>query len=208
MKKMTFVRKSVPPFLGLSVYLSVLSLDALAVDRDKTKFIPPDSDTIETKLTVGGITIAAVPYDRESMASTAFGKLNPYEHGVLPVLVLIRNDTKGTIRLERMKVEYHDKDRRAVDATPAAEVRFVEAPKRPTFGGPSIPGLGRKKKNPLEAPEIESRAFSARMLPAGESAYGFFYFRTGHRSGSTLYVTGLEEASTGKELFYFEVPLD
>lgn len=205
---MTFVRKSLPPFLGLVACLSVLSLDALAVDRDKTKFSPPDLDTVETKVTVGGVTIAAVPYDRESLASPAFGKVNLYEHGVLPVLVIIRNDTKGTIRLERMKVEYHDKDRRSVDATPAADVRYVEAPKRPTFGGPSIPGLGRKKKNPLGGPEIEIRAFSARMLPAGESAHGFFYFRTGHRSGSTLYVTGLEEASTGKELFYFEVPLD
>jgi hypothetical protein len=207
MKKMTFVRKSLTPFLGLVVSLSVLSLDALAVDRDKTKFNPPDLDTVETKLTVGGVTIAAVPYDRESLASTAFGKMNPYEHGVLPVLVVIRNDTKGTIRLERMKVEYHDKDKRAVDATPAADVRFLQPPKRPTFGGP-FPGLGRKPKNPLAGPEIEIRAFSARMLPPGESAHGFFYFRTGHRSGSTLYVTGLEEASTSKELFYFEVPLD
>lgn len=205
---MTFVRKRLPLFLNLAACLFVLPLDAPAVDRDKTKFAPPDLDTVQTKLTVGGVTLAAVPYDRESLAATAFGKMNLYEHGVLPVLVIIRNDTKGTIRLEKMKVEYHDKDRRAVEATPPGDVHYVEAPKRPTFGGPSIPGLGRKKKNPLAGPEIETRAFSARMLPPGESAHGFFYFRTGHRSGSTLYVTGLEEAATGKELFYFEAPLD
>ena len=64
------------------------------------------------------------------------------------------------------------------------------------------------KKNPLAAWEIEGRAFAAKMLPSGQSASGFFYFQTGHRSGSTLYVTGIREASTGKELFYFEVPLD
>lgn len=208
MKKMTFVRKSLPPLLGLFVCLSVASLDALAVDKEKTKFAPPELDTIESKQTIGGVTIAAVPYDRESLASAAFGKLNPYEHGVLPVLVLIRNDSKGTVTLNGMSVEYHDKDRRAVEATPPSEVPFVEAPKRPTFGGPQIPGLGRKKKNPLAAPEIETRAFSAKMLPPGESAHGFFYFRTGHRSGSNLYIKDLQEASTGKELFFFEIPLD
>jgi hypothetical protein len=46
------------------------------------------------------------------------------------------------------------------------------------------------------------------MLPPDESAYGFVYFRTGHRPGAKLYVTGLEDASSGKELFYFDVPLD
>jgi hypothetical protein len=205
---MTLVRKSLPPLLGLFVCLSVVSLDALAVDRDKTKFAPPELGTLETKQTIGGVTIAAVPYDRESLASAAFGKLNPYEHGVLPVLVIIRNDSKGAVGLNGMNVEYHDKDRRAVEATPPAEVPFVEAPKRPTFGGPQIPGLGRKKKNPLAAAEIETRAFSAKMLPPGESAHGFFYFRTGHRSGSSVYIRGLQEASTGKELFFFEIPLD
>jgi hypothetical protein len=107
-----------------------------------------------------------------------------------------------------MKVEYHDKDRDKIDPIPPAEVPFLEAPRRPTFGGPQIPGLGRKKKNPLAGPEIEIRAFSAKMLPPGESAHGFFYFRTGHRSGSTLYISGLQEASTGKDLFFYEIPLD
>ena len=46
------------------------------------------------------------------------------------------------------------------------------------------------------------------MLPPGESAHGFFYFRTAHRSGASLYVTGMREASSGKDLFYFDIPLD
>jgi hypothetical protein len=45
------------------------------------------------------------------------------------------------------------------------------------------------------------------MIPAGESAGGFFYFQTGHRPGSRVYVTGLEEASSRRELLYFEFPL-
>ena len=52
------------------------------------------------------------------------------------------------------------------------------------------------------------RAWAAKMLPPGESGHGFFYFRTGHRPGAKLYVTGLMDAATGKDLFYFETPLD
>jgi hypothetical protein len=46
------------------------------------------------------------------------------------------------------------------------------------------------------------------MLPPGESANGFFYFRTGHRNGSSFYLTGLEDAATGQDLFFFEIPID
>ena len=203
------VRKRLPLLLLFSASITVFSLDALAVDKDKAKFAPPDLDSVPTKLTIGEVTIGAVPYDRSSLAETAFGKVDPYEHGVLPILVFIRNDTKQAVRLDDLKVQYHDQNRRTVDAIPAAEVPFVEPPKRPTFGGPTIPGItNRKKKNPLQTPEIETRAFAAKMLPPGESAHGFFYFRTLHKSGASLYVTGMREASTGKDLFYFEIPLD
>ena len=46
------------------------------------------------------------------------------------------------------------------------------------------------------------------MLPPGDTASGFFYFHTASHAGSILYVTGIEEAATGQELFFFEIPLD
>ena len=207
---MTCVRKRLPLLLGFLASITFLSLDALAVDKDKAKFAPPDLDTVATKLTIGEVTIGAFPYDRSSLAETAFGKVDPYEHGVLPILVLIRNDTKQAIRLDDLKVEYHDQDQRAVDATPACGSTFCGAPETSHFrrSHDHTGSRQRKKKNPLQTPEIETRAFSAKMLPPGESAHGFFYFRTAHRSGASLYVTGMREASTGKDLFYFEIPLD
>ena len=202
---MNLVRKGLPLLLSL-----VASIPAVAIDKDKIKFAPPELDSIQTKQTISDFTIAAVPYESESEAAAAFGKLNPYEHGILPVLVMMRNNSKETVRLDRMKVEYHDRNRQAVENTPPNEVPYTEAPRRPSFGGPQIPGvgIGRVKKSKLNSPEIEIRAFAAKMLPPGESAYGFFYFRTGHRSGATLYITGLQNASTGKELFFFEIPLE
>jgi hypothetical protein len=73
---------------------------------------------------------------------------------------------------------------------------------------PGLPTRISRKKNPLDAWEIEGRAFTARMLPPNETANGFFYFRTFYSSGSMLYLRGVREAASGKELFYFEIPLD
>jgi hypothetical protein len=46
------------------------------------------------------------------------------------------------------------------------------------------------------------------MLPAGQAASGFFYFQTELQPGATVYISGMREASTGKEIFYFETPLE
>jgi hypothetical protein len=200
---MSLVRKSLLLLLGLVASIST----TVGLDKDK-KFAPPPVSSIEAKVTNDGVTVAAVPYNTAEQAKTAFGKLNPYQHGILPVLMIIQNDSKKAIRLDRMKIEYIDRDRTRLDNTPAAEVPYVKGPTRPSFNPSPIPGVKLGKKNPLAAEEIELRAWAAKMLPPGETAHGFVYFQTGHRPGAKLYVTGLEDAGSGKELFYFDVPLD
>src|ERR671930_539509 len=69
-------------------------------------------------------------------------------------------------------------------------------------GPGGIPKVLKTKKNPLGAWEIEGRAFAATMLPPGQSASGFFYFQTTLLHGSTIYLSGLSEAATGRELLY------
>ena len=49
---------------------------------------------------------------------------------------------------------------------------------------------------------------NARMLPVGESVHGFFYFQTEYQPGAKLYLTGLKDAASGKDFFYFEVPIE
>ena len=60
--------------------------------------------------------------------------------------------------------------------------------------------------------EIEVREFNAPILPPGSSASGFFYYDTGTEqsptAGASVYLTGLRNLATGRELFYFEIPLD
>lgn len=180
-------------------------------DTDKARFNAGTVADYQTRQTVDQVTIAASPFLNDEEAHRAFGKkLNPNKEGILPVLVVIQNGRGQALFLENMKVELLTPDRRRVEATPAQDVRYVAGADRPKVSQGPIPGQQRitKKKNPLATWEIEGRAFSARMLPPNESASGFFYFRAPFRSGSQLYVTGLREASTGKELFYFEIPLE
>jgi hypothetical protein len=155
------------------------------------------------------VTIAVDPYVSGDKVHTAFGKLDPYEYGILPVLVVIQNDSGKAIRLDHVQAVYNGPQGDKVEATPARDIRYLQGPNRPNV--PSGPtgrlGIG-KKKNPFNAWEIEGRAFAAQMLPAGQTASGFFYFQTGLQRGATLYLSGLTDAKSGQELFYFEIPLE
>lgn len=192
---------------GLILVLSIAALGA----ADDRNFHPRPASEYANKLTIAGLTIAADAFITPRETKAPFGKLNPNDHGVLPVLVVMQNDSRQTLRLEQMRVEYLREDGRRIKAVPASEVRFLYGIEKPNLSGRRvphpIPGLG-KKKNPLAAEEIEGRAFSARMLPPGDSASGFFYFNTAPLRSAQLYITGISEASTGQELFFFELPLE
>jgi hypothetical protein len=180
---------------------------AFAADKEPFKAAPAAS--YANKQTNGGLTIAVEPFTNPEKLKTAFGKLDPNEYGVLPVLVVIQNDSPESIRLDRMKVAYVG-SRMRVEATPSREVRYLRGVQRPTaYPGPGgkLPPIIRGKKNPLDAWEIEGRAFAAQILPPGQSASGFFYFQAEPQANASVYINGLSEAKSGKELFYFDVPI-
>jgi hypothetical protein len=196
------------PFVFKILLFLVTSIAALAADKDNA-FKPGPAASYETRQTVGKVTVAAIPYHTEAKIKTAFGKVNPYKHGVLPVLVVIQNDGAEAISAGELQVELLGPNRGRVEATPPAEVRYAATPGKPTTVPTPVGGVSiGRKKNPLDAWEIEGRAFAAKMIPPGETAHGFVYFKSGYQQGSRLYLTGLREAATGKELFYFEIPLD
>ena len=193
-------------FKRLALFMSIAA--AFAADKD-TPFKANPASSYAHKQTSQNLTIAAEPYTGTEQAKSAFGKVNPYEWGVLPVLVVIQNDSDQTIRVDRLRVTYTGpKGTNTVEATPARDIRYLKPPSKPTMiPGPTGPKVIRLKKNPLDAWEIEGRAFSAQMLPPGNSASGFFYFQTGLQPDSTITISGITEAKTGKELLFFEIPL-
>jgi hypothetical protein len=197
------------PFVFKSLAL-LLSISAVLAADKETPFKAAPAASYASHQSNAQITIGVDPYVTPDKVQLAFGKLNPNEWGVLPVLVVIQNDSDKAIRLDRLKLQYSGPNRERVDATPARDVRYLKPPQRPAaIDGP----MGRvkvlkPKKNPLDEWEVEGRALAAVMLPPGQSASGFVYFQTHLQSNATLYLNGLYEAATGKEILYFELPLE
>jgi len=179
---------------------------AFAADKEQA-FHAPAVASMAHRQTVNQVTIGAESYVAGDKVRAAFGKLTPYDYGVLPVLVVIQNDSRETIRLDQMNAEYVGPHGSRVTATPSGDVRFSRAPHRPSMGPSPLP-VPIKKKNPLGEWEIEGRALAAQMVAPGQTASGFLYFQTQIQNGATIYLSGLTEARSGKELFYFEIPVE
>jgi hypothetical protein len=192
-------------FKRLALLMSIAA--AFAADKE-TPFKAAPAASYAHHQVSDKITIGADPYSSPDQIKTAFGKLNPYQYGILPVLVVIQNDGDHAIRLDHLKAEYVGPGGNRVDATPAKDVRYLNGPNRPkVIPGPVGPVALKGKKNPLDAWEIEGRSFAAQMLPAGQTASGFVYFQTGLHSTATIYLSGMVEAGTDRELLFFEIPL-
>jgi hypothetical protein len=154
------------------------------------------------------VTIGAKPFDNEELTAEAFGKkADLLKYGVLPVLVVIENKRAKALDLADLEVSLVAADGRHVAAVNPEDVPFLgTAGRRPSNIPTPIPLP--KRKNPLNAPEIVTRAFAAKMLPPGESASGFFYFEAKPEAGDKIYLNGLRDARSGGDIMYFEFPLD
>lgn len=196
---------------GLIILMSIAA--GFGADKGKPVFRPGPADSYQNRQRVSQLTIAVDVFTEPAKIRLAFGKLNPPKYGLLPILVVMRNDSDKALRLDKMRVEYIRDDGRRVEPIPPEDIPYLTPVRQPNMGGarwptPPIPGLGGRKKNPLAAFEVQGRAFSVKMLPPHDSADGFYYFYTAPLRGSRLYITGITEAATGQELFYFEIPLN
>jgi hypothetical protein len=190
------------------VLLSLAICFALSAEDKVIPFKPGAASSYEAHQKIDDLVIAIKAYDTAELAKEAFGKFNPNELQVLPVLLIIENNRKQAIRVDGMKIEYILPGVGKIEPSTVPELLGVVGPSRPKQG-PSplpIPLPRRGKKNPFNAPEIEQRGWAAKVIAPGESAHGFFYFQTRHRASARLYLNGIFEPATQKELFYFEIP--
>jgi len=194
-------------WIFLMVFMTAAA--AFADKKSDSKFLPGPASSYSNKQTNDKVTIAVTAYDTEELAHTAFGKLNPNEYGVLPVLVIIQNDTDQALKLDHLEVDYTSFDGRHIEATPASDIQVLGGSPRPKMpSGSPIPLPHKKYKNPLDTIEIEGRSFSVKILPPHDSANGFFYFQLEHRPGAKFFLTGIKQAATGKDVTFFEIPID
>jgi hypothetical protein len=160
--------------------------------------------------TLDKITIAAIPYTSEDQAASAFGKVNPYKYGILPVLVVLQNDTGKALKLN-LEAKFIGGETRGLEAMSPADVVLFDGSRKASWQVPNprpFPLPQKNRKGPLNSPEIEGRAFNVHLAPIGESVNGFFYFETANLPDARIYLTGIKDAESGKDYFYFEVPLE
>ena len=192
---------------ALIVLLSIATV--FAVDK-KPAFSTAPAASYPGHQTQDKITIGVKPYNTDELAATAFGKVKPHARGILPVLVVIQNDTGKGLSLN-LTAEFVTASGEHLEAmTPDDVIRFQGIQRRPGTKSsvPRIPGLSKAPKGPLNTPEIEGRAFLVKLLPPGESASGFFYFQADELKGARIYLNGIRDAASNQPFFYFELPLD
>jgi hypothetical protein len=189
--------------------LAVSIATGFSADNEKSKFEARPAASYPHRQTSEKVTIAVEPMETDEQTHDAFGKVNPMRYGVLPVLVVIQNDGPDAVKIDRATFVYTQPDGQKIEATPAQDVKFIHGTKAPKeLPTPIGIKVKRAGKNPLAEWEIEGRAFAAKMLPAGQSASGFVYFQVDQLSAAaSVFISGLENPVSGKELFYFEIPL-
>jgi hypothetical protein len=109
---------------------SIVSI-ATAADKEHEQLVVGSASSYPFKQTSEGITVAADVYETGDKVKTAFGKHNPYDYGVLPIMVVIDNHSPKAIRVDRMTVEYDMPGHGKVEATPANELRYLFGAKQP-----------------------------------------------------------------------------
>jgi hypothetical protein len=154
-----------------------------------------------------GITIGAKPFDSRALTTEAFGKKAALlKYGILPVLVVIDNKGNEAVDLRSINVDLIGAGGRHFSALRPEDVHYLaKGGHRSTVNPLPIPLPA--KKNPLDAPEIETRAFRAEFVPPGDSVSGFFYFEAKLEPGDRIYIDGLQGTRSGQELMYFEFPV-
>ena len=198
---------------GLILTLVVGSSAIAAADAFKLK----PANKYPARQKQGDVTVAVKPFHTDKETKGAFGKAKPMRHGFLPVLVVINNNSDDALGLEDLKVRFITSDRDGIEPTSAEDLAYYQPNTRPKERPryiPSIPGMNRPKvkKGPLARPEIAGRAFRAPVVPPRSSVGGFFYYQTGTESnpipGAAIYISGIRNLNTGRDLFYFEISLD
>lgn len=158
------------------------------------------------------VTVALDPYNTAAKQSI-FG-VHYRDHDLLPVLLIVTNDSDQPIELSGMKAEIETADGEKLH--PAAEEDVYRRISHPHASGARVPlpfPTGRVKGgvNTKEFTEIENARFKAKAVEPLSSQAGFLFFDVSDvkepLKGADFYLTGVHDAS-GNDLMYFDVSLD
>jgi hypothetical protein len=162
-----------------------------------------------------GVSVAVDPYDTPAKASIFH--TNWREHALLPVQLIVSNDSDQPLSLTRMKVELITANRSklqpATDDDLARRLSQIkrrgDEPRHVPFpiphSGPKV-GVDKETREEIDAAQFRALAVEPHTLKSG-----FLFFDIeGIReplAGAHLYVSGVKDAN-GQELMFFEIAMD
>lgn len=158
------------------------------------------------------VTVAIDPYDMADKAQIF--SVNYRAQGILPVFLIVTNDSDQPVTLNDMKGELVTVNRTKLSpATTDDLYRRLSHPARSDTPYP-LPFPRRKVKGAVSKQaldEINSAQFSAKAVEPYTTQSGFLFFDISGIStplaGANFYLTGVRDVNGG-ELIYFEVPLE
>jgi len=144
------------------------------------------------------VAVALDPYDTPAKAGVFV--VNYREHALLPVMLVITNDSNEPIQLSDMKAQLVTADRTKL--SPSTEDDIYRRISHPKASGARVPlpfptkrvkgGVGSKEWN-----EIESALFRAKAVEPLTTRAGFLFFDISDVSsplpGARLYLTGVRD---------------
>jgi len=187
-----------------------------AAQKDGLSFRGKPADAYPARDAHEGLIVAAEPFDTPEEVREAFGKNDPNSFGILPLLLVITNNSDKAVRLDNLKAEFITYNRQKIEPTAARDVAVRMRKKAQTSGSIpvprpriTLPGMGGESDR---GSDVLTNAFEVRMAVPQSTVVGFLYFDMGRlqnwASGSKLFLTGMRWANNGQELMYYEVDLD
>lgn len=188
------------------------------VASDHTMPVPKDASTYTAydAHDADHVVIAAEPYDTKE--KNKLFRVDYVDNGFMPIYIVVTNNSDKPISLDQARIDFisahgdripaavpEDVDRRMTHISGVGKVVPLPAP---------LPPIKEKPKTPDKkiAQDFTDFEYSAATVPAHSTKAGFFFYDMQGLGdmplhGAKLNLRDLRDGD-GKEMFYFEIPLD
>ena len=196
----------------LWLVFGVIALMASDYTMKTAKVLPIES--YPARITVGGITIAADPYDTDEKSYTVFDVKKLNSQGYFPLHVIIQNTSQEYLMVRTRNIVLITESAQQLFTIPAAVLA------QDLFKGKSLDKMTEKDRTtaasrnlgtPLS--DFAGKDLTNKLLEPGKVSDGFIFFFTSSPkknlfAGSTLFIPKLEEEGTRKSVGPFSIPLN
>jgi hypothetical protein len=168
----------------------------------------------------GQVSIAADPYETNDKIKTAFDIKDMEKLGVVPVNVIITNESDDTILVSGQDINLLDEKNRSLESLNIEEVvhAVISKGKSPSTRGPAPPSrlpVPQREGSRGDAFEIDmdfnNKALKELKIAPKTTASGFVFFRLPDRqmrlAGHKLYIPQVKNLRSKEDLLFFEIEI-